>query len=329
MELDTLDVPKSVDDSAKFVMENASHVTIDDEALSALAGPIRERFNKGFDNVEDAFGSTDDLDKDINLVFFETAANFCFWAQDPTDKWKFDYEGQANGGWYGLRNAFASALQKSEPVYLADYMANLTLHQAAELFRGVGGVQIPLLEQRVNNIVEAAEFLQREHDGSAKNFLASCDFDATIIAREITRALASYRDGTWHKGRWVWILKRAQILANDLSQLTQKYPKFVISNTDRLTVFADYRLPQILRHYGVLEYSSELAKRLVEKQLLPNGSDEEVEIRAATIIACQRLGALCPDLSIADIDVSLWLMSQDMRDDQTLAPHHLTVSGYY
>jgi hypothetical protein len=106
MELDTLDVPKSVDDSAKFVMENASHVTIDDEALSALAGPIRERFNKGFDNVEDAFGSTDDLDKDINLVFFETAANFCFWAQDPTDKWKFDYEGQANGGWYGLRNAF-------------------------------------------------------------------------------------------------------------------------------------------------------------------------------------------------------------------------------
>jgi hypothetical protein len=328
MQLDELHLPISIRDSSLYVMNNANHVKINETALSKIAQKVKERYERGFDNVEDAFGSTDRLDDDINLVFFETAANFCFWAQDSKDKWKFDFEGQQQGGWYGLRSTFAAALKNNIPVYDAKFMSTLTLSKAAELFRGVNGTQIPLLEHRVNNIVEAANFLINEHNGSAHEFVKSCGYDAVKIATAITQALVSYRDGAWYKNRWIWTLKRAQILPNDLAMLTQKYPEFVIKNTNQLTVFADYRLPQILEHYGVLEYSDALEKIIGSKQILPAGSDPEVEIRAATIVACDELAKHC-DMAINDVDVSLWLISQDMRDNTNLRPHHLTVSIYY
>lgn len=328
MQLDELHIPESVRDTSLQVMSVANHVKINESALSELAIKVKERYARGFDNVEEAFGSTDSLDDDINLVFFETAANFCFWAQDPTDKWKFDFEGQQQGGWYGLRSAFASALKNDVPVHDPKFMSKLTVGKASELFRGVSNVQIPLLEHRVNNIVEAAQFLIEKHNGSAHDFVKSCDYDAVKIATTIVHELVSYRDGAWYKNQWVWILKRAQILPNDLAMLTQKYPDFVITNTNQLTVFADYRLPQILEHYGVLEYDATLEKVIQTKQLLPTGSEAEVEIRAATIVACDKLAKHC-GMAINDVDVSLWLISQDMRDDTTLKPHHLTVSIYY
>lgn len=324
MDLDHPIIPDTVRESAAFVMEYASDVKIDYEAMKTLAPKIQERFERGFDSVEDAFGSTDNLDDDINLIYFETAANFCFWSQHPENKWKIN----GTGGWYGLKTAFNNALAHGEKVYDARFMSQLTLQQAAAIFKGDNESRIPLLEQRVNNIIEAANFLLKHHDGSAHNFLRSCDFDAPTITREITKACASYRDGAWYQGRWVWILKRAQILPNDLAQLSQKYTQFSIKNTDQLTIFADYRLPQILRHYGVLAYSEKLASLIDTKHLLPSGSREEIEIRMGTILACDKLAEHC-SMSVADTDVSLWLISQDMRDNPSLKPHHLTISHYY
>ena len=329
MDLHSLTIPTHIHDSTEFVMQHALDVSIDPTNIREILSPIQKRFAQGFDTVEDAFGSTGDKEKDINLVYFETAANFCFWSQNPSNKWVIEHNGSSSGGWYGLRNAFARALDNGIPVYDAAFMSELTLSQAADIFRGQNDVQIPLLEWRLNNIVEAATFLLGEHDGQAENFLAACNYDAPTIAYEIARKLDSYRDGGWYKNNWVWLLKRAQILPNDLAQLTQKYPDFTINNLDKVTIFADYRLPQILRHYGVLKYSEKLSTIVDNKKLLPHGSSMEIEIRAATIVACQQISKLLPGMATADIDVSLWLLSQDMRNDPTLKPHHFTYSYFY
>lgn len=53
-----------------------------------------------------------------------------------------------------------------------------------------------------------------------------------------------------------------------------------------LTMFADYRVPQALHFLGVLNYSSLLMKQLNEKELLQNGSEQEVELRGFSIKAC-------------------------------------------
>jgi len=58
---------------------------------------------------------------------------------------------------------------------------------------------------------------------------------------------------------------------------------------DRLTTFADYRVPQILRHKGILEYAPTLADRVNQHFELARGSFEEVSIRAATVVAVEEL----------------------------------------
>jgi hypothetical protein len=102
-----------------------------------------------------------------------------------------------------------------------------------------------------------------------------------------------------------------------------------MTNCDQLTAFADYRLPQVLRHLGGLEYSSSLAEVVDAGAILPAGSAPEVEIRACTIVACELLKRHLAERTTADIDLGLWLMGQDLRTDPTLLPHHRTPGQWY
>lgn len=332
MDLTHLSVPNSIRESAQYVYAHADDVTINDAALETLAVLVEERLALGIDNLETAFGTTGSLEKDCNIIFFETACNFYFWAQDETKRWKIQHDGETTGGWYGLVAAFKRALADDRPMYDTRYMASLSMEEASEIFIGIHNIQIPLLERRVGNIIEAARFLNEKHNGSCYEFFMSCDFSAPRIAEAITRNLASFRDGAWYKDQWVWIQKRAQILPSDLAQLSANYPDFQIKDLNELTIFADYRLPQVLRHYGALTYSDDLANRINTRQIIPSGSPEEVEIRAATLIACDRLKELCPTLKLSDIDLGLWLLSQDNREENDMSgmkPHHLTPGYFY
>lgn len=328
MNLETITLPGSVIESVEYVMHNATDVTIHDASLHLVADKISERLSKGIDTVEDAFGSTGVLEQDVNLIFFETACNFYFWNENDATKWKVDVEGKQIGGWYGLAACFNKAIKNNIPVYDAAWMAQLTPNIARDLFAG-NGTHIPLLEQRVNNIVEMANFLLQEYDGQAINFIVANHYSAPRIAEEIVRALPSFRDGALYKNKWVWILKRAQILPSDVSQLTAKYPEFTIADSDKVTAFADYRIPQVLRHFEVIAYSDSLADTVDSSILLPVGSSQEIEIRAATIVVCERLKQYLPGTTSADIDLGLWLISQDIHDDPTLLPHHRTPGYFY
>lgn len=52
-------------------------------------------------------------------------------------------------------------------------------------------------------------------------------------------------------------------------------------------MFADYRVPQALAYLGALKYSQELLKMLEKGIWLKNGSEEEVELRGASIYVCE------------------------------------------
>jgi hypothetical protein len=54
-------------------------------------------------------------------------------------------------------------------------------------------------------------------------------------------------------------------------------------------MFADYRVPQTLHHWGVLKYSKDLEEVIINKKEIPHGGEYEVEIRAATVVAVERL----------------------------------------
>lgn len=100
---------------------------------------------------------------------------------------------------------------------------------------------------------------------------------------------AGFRDHTVYKGRQVFLYKRAQIFAADLHGAFkgQGYGKFI--DISSITIFADYIVPAVLRKLGVLKYSSSLASIIDTKNEVVSGSEEEVELRACSVYAVEKM----------------------------------------
>lgn len=101
--------------------------------------------------------------------------------------------------------------------------------------------------------------------------------------------LAGFRDHSLYKGHQIFLYKRAQIFAADLwgAFKGQGYGNF--HDISSLTIFADYIVPAVLRQLGVLKYSSTLSSTIDADDQIGSGSEEEVEIRACTIYAVEKM----------------------------------------
>jgi len=125
--------------------------------------------------------------------------------------------------------------------------------------------------------------------------------------------------------------KRAQIIAADLYGAFngKKWGRFM--DMDKVTAFADYKLPQVLRHLGILHYTDALAKKIDQEILIDAGCAEEVEIRANTIQAVElirrELAQKGKALMSFEIDWLLWNLGQDNKYRKK--PYHKTLTIFY
>ena len=103
------------------------------------------------------------------------------------------------------------------------------------------------------------------------------------------------------------------------------------ADIDALTMFADYRVPQILRSMGVLTYSTALAASIDSYEQIPWGDEREVELRAQTIVAVDmlqlELRSRGKNLMVLECDWLLWQQGERLKDE--ILPHHRTLSIYY
>ncbi|RLN80363.1 hypothetical protein DYB28_009757 [Aphanomyces astaci] len=94
---------------------------------------------------------------------------------------------------------------------------------------------------------------------------------------------------------------------------------------------ADYRVPQVLRPEGVLQYSLALDALIQAKTPIPSGSLMEVEIRACTIQAVEQLHAVLTAkghrIKVIELDWLLWQIGENAKDH--LPNHHRTWSVFY
>lgn len=95
-----------------------------------------------------------------------------------------------------------------------------------------------------------------------------------------------------YKGHQVFLYKRAQIFAADLwgAFKGQGYGEFY--DIGSITMFADYIVPAVLEQLGVLKYSSNLANIIETNNEIGSGSEEEVELRACSVYAVEKMREL-------------------------------------
>ncbi|OQR79077.1 UPF0553 protein C9orf64-like [Tropilaelaps mercedesae] len=114
-----------------------------------------------------------------------------------------------------------------------------------------------------------------------------CKKDAVKLVLLLVDEFLSFRDEAIYKGTNVSFYKRAQILVADLWSCFEGKSLGEFHNIDDLTMFADYRVPQVLVYFGAMQYTPRLAARLRDESLLENDSQEVCEIRGVAIHACE------------------------------------------
>lgn len=277
----------------------------------------------------------------LNWIFLIDTLNFCFWTHgDQPNKWKVD--GQT--GYFALCAAINRALDNSIDITNPKFYSSITIDQLAKLLVSDDGkTKAPLLQERVDCLHQVGSKLIEKYDGNFENVVKAAKGSAKKLLELIVEDFPCFRDEAVFNGQRVSIYKRAQILIGDLYACFQgEGIGFFSDLNDTITMFADYRVPQVLVHFGALIYKEELLNDLKSDKLLQNGEAKEVEIRGASIyivevakeIVIEELKANHPELPTKHvnsilIDHFLWDYRRANAEFLNYIPFHKTYSVYY
>jgi putative queuosine salvage protein len=227
------------------------------------------------------------------------------------DTLNFSFWGGTAGGYWQLAERLRDAFAAGDELAVPEALARVTPGRLGEVLG-----DLPLLEERAAALRELGG---RGFEGLVRDTAAG-------TAAALAEGLRSYADVAEYGGLRVPLLKRAQIVPADLHGAgVAAFPDLA-----GLTCFPDYKLPQVLRHFGALEYSAGLAARVDDWRELRPGEPAEVEIRAATVVAVERLREALADrgrdLMAIEVDWILWDVGQGLYP---VRPYHRTRTIFY
>ena len=316
------------------------------------------------------------------------AINFCFWPS--TDNYEYvdlacTLTSMATSDHAQLEtildgtNTYDKGEKRPDTKYItssyllsADRLRNLSVDEMQRLFTQHHKDQKypPDMDKRCALWNELGRVLCDSYQGSALALVESAGGSAVKLVQRLYDEFPGFRDvahvvqepplsdTTTQKDTdstpTCFFLKRAQICVGDLqAALSVKF-----TDTDQLTTFADYRLPQLLRHWNVMEYvDSELEQAVDARQQLPVGSEAEVSIRAATVVVVEQLVDRLREMTKSSISTTgglpsgtegqstndenpmhwnavqvdwyLWQVGERMDGSGELKPHHRVRTIYY
>jgi hypothetical protein len=327
-----------VRETTLHVVERAKSVKINREEIKELAEKwVAEGVEVPARPAEDILDTKEERRILDYLIILDTL-NFCFWSQK--EKWSIEYHGKKHDGYFAMSLALKIFFEENPEKANFKYFSEVPFKDFAAIFKGRGELQF--LKERWNGAKAISHVFLEKYGGDSMVFVESAEGRFSVLVPKILEELPTFDDLADYRGRKIYFLKRAQILAADIcfafkkenssANFSGKAEKGIgyFDDLDYLTAMADYKLPQILQYYRVLEYSSGLEKKIENKILIPAGSEEEIEIRAATIWACEylkeELEMLGKKFFSFEIDWILWDKSQKVEMKNN---YHLTKTIYY
>ncbi|MBA0724675.1 hypothetical protein Golax_021349, partial [Gossypium laxum] len=267
---------EEVRETSAWVARNSSHVTIDSSGLEKVVETMKESIPKVEWDYE-GIHYFDNGPLTVQYLFVLDALNFCFW---PDKDLNYDH----------LAKGLKEALLNDHSAFDADRLQKYTGPQLRELLKWPRS--LPLEEERVRLLHEVGFELERSFEGKASKLVESCGKSAVKLVALVTRHFPGFRDHSMYKGHQVFLYKRAQIFAADLwgAFKGQGYGEF--NDIGSITMFADYIVPAVLQQLGVLKYSSTLANAIQASSEIGAGTEEEVELRACSIFAVEKMREL-------------------------------------
>ena len=253
--------------------------------------------------------------------------------------------------------------QTNEYAFSPSNLATMTAEKMRNLLRPYLDEKkypLPNIQKRAQLWKEVGEGIIRDYNGMVLNLLNCASQDASRLVELIVTSFPGFRDEVYiapssssspsqqqqQQQQRLVFLKRAQIFVGDINAAL----RLQLNGMERLTTFADYRVPQVLRHWKILVYSPLLSNKVDNYIEIKKDSYEEISIRAATIIVVEELVKLlnrnnssndndginttannneqCKYTDVT-VDWYLWQVGERMHQEGIMKPFHKVRTYFY
>jgi len=200
---------------------------------------------------------------------------------DETKKWSKDTLAVQGLEYEHIAGGLKRALQKDRTCLDPTRLKEMT----GEKLRALIGWprELPLEKERARLLREIGTGLTRHWAGKVSNLVTASTKSASNLVDLVTQTFPGFRDQTTdpRDGSQVFFFKRAQIFVGDLwGRFYGEGLGDFGDSIHELTMFADYRVPVVLRELGILKYADEFAALVDAGYQIAPGSADEIDLRA-------------------------------------------------
>lgn len=307
MDMNILD---KIHDSCAYVMKNSKYVNINYEKLDDFINNIEIKELKHWlsNNPYNLFDMC--IEKIVNFLLIFESIDFSFWGNP---KWTINANSDKKDGSDALLYLMINYVKNNNST---DF-SNITFDEFRNIF--LGNVDIPLLEERYNNIKNVSHIVNEKMNGNFYNSIKDLTVDKDLFNYIVTN-FDCFIDEREYNGHKIYFYKLAQLLTSDILHLREKLENIHVDYSN-LIGCADYKIPQTLRALGITEYSFELSKIVDNKEEIDVSSKYEVEIRASQIVVIDYIKSKIKNVNSIDINDYLFLYSKKVKN--IVKPYHL------
>ncbi len=296
-------------------------VTISPDAISQLADewsgrsfPLPEWNYKGLPE-----GLSDDDWYNFCVVACSVLA--CIWPPDGEQMWTTHYRGDDLDDAPAVFSCFSSRMTDGFDLSMFEGISG------HEFFAGTGTLQ--LVDEKWAQVRAVVARVQTRWDGSVANLVDESEHDAERVVSNLITTVPGFDDAPRSPVGNLPFYKLAR-LATAMMSAGGSRP---FTGLDRLPVYPDYMLPLVMRHFGILVYTPDLAEAIDTRQLVDRESPWELAIRWATVYSGDRLvealQARGVEVTTPALDYALWESAVLGPEAGTMGEHHRTLTLAY
>ncbi len=303
--------------SCKYVASNSKSVKINEIKLNEFAEKINKRETKHWLSSSPYNLLDLPIETIINFLLVYEAIDFSFWGNP---KWTIDTPNGKEDGSMALLYAILKYVKEKDTT---DF-SNITKDEFRKVLKG--NVKIPLFEQRYSIIKSVSETVNKEMNGNFYKFIKNISNDVELL-EVIIKYFPNFKDERKYREKTIYFYKLAQLLTSDILHI-RKLKENIKVDYSHIIGCADYKIPQVMRGLGLLEYSDDLEKIIDNKEEIEENSEYEVEIRANMLVVIEKIAKKLNN-HIYSIDINDYIWSQSKNKDIVLKPYHLTRTTNY
>jgi len=269
----------------------------------------------------------------IRTTMLINTLNFAFTNFDNSIKYEILRNGNLLSDSEAMFTQVHEAIESGINLLDGEVQSELTMKDLENIFNG--NIEIPMLQERKEILNQVGEKLIDSYEGDWINFINNgpkklySNGDG-LIERLITE-FPRFDDSSTYKSKKVHFYKLAQLAFWGIHGELSHSGYFSIEDINSMSAFADYIVPVALKVMKIVEYSEALDEKINNGVLIERDSEEEIEIRAASLFVTAKLTEAVnlrrpadKAIIIPQLDYRLWKSYH-----ATHHPHHLTYTIMY